>query len=105
MNKFRRIKGDTDNNYEGVDEMIQELRQISWSVLGNLDEDGLKGTCFWDKGDREARVWAIGHWYVHSRPLGRHFILLFPFDVPCLRCCPGLQGNLNQWCEADYQPY
>jgi hypothetical protein len=74
MNKFRRVKGDTENNFEGVDKMIQELREISWSVLGRLDEDGLKGTCIWDKGDREARVWAIGHWYVHSRPLGRQFI-------------------------------
>ena len=70
MNKFRRVKGDMDDNYKGVDKMIQELREISWSVLGRLDEDGLKGTCVWDKSEREARVWAIGHWYVRLRPQG-----------------------------------
>ena len=74
MNKFRRVKGDTENNLQGVDKMIQELREISWSVLGKLDEEGVRGTCIWDKGDREARVWAIGHWYVHHRPIGRRLI-------------------------------
>ena len=69
MNKFRRVKGDTEDNFRGVDGMIQELREIGWSVLGKLDEEGVRGTCIWDKEDREARVWAIGHWYV--RPVGR----------------------------------
>lgn len=46
--------------------MIQELREIAWSVLGRLDEEGVRGTCIWDKGEREAKVWAIGHWYVTS---------------------------------------
>jgi len=68
MNNFRRTKGDTDNGFEKVDEMIQRLREISWGVLGKLDEEGLKGTCVWDRGEREAKVWAIGHWYV--RPIG-----------------------------------
>jgi len=72
MNKFRRVKGDTEDNFSGVDGMIQELREISWGVLGKLDEEGVRGTCVWDKWDREARVWAIGHWYV--RPAGRCFV-------------------------------
>jgi len=84
MNKFRRVKGDTDDNYKGVDKMIQELREISWSVLGRLDEDGLKGTCVWDKSEREARVWAIGHWYVHLRPQGHLISLTFLGDASVL---------------------
>jgi hypothetical protein len=62
MNKFRRVKGDTENNYEKVDKMIQECREIAWSVLGRLDEDGLKEVCVWNTRDKEAKVWAIGHW-------------------------------------------
>jgi hypothetical protein len=62
MNRFRRVKGDIDNGFEVVDRMIRELREISWDVLGRLDEEGLRGTCIWDKEDREAKVWAIGHW-------------------------------------------
>jgi alpha-mannosidase len=81
MNRFRRVKGDTENNFKGVDKMIEELREISWSVLGRLDEEGLRGTCIWDKGEREARVWAIGHWYV--RPLGRLISL----------ACLGVKGD------------
>lgn len=84
MNKFRRVKGDMDDNYKGVDNMIQELREISWSVLGRLDEDGLKGTCVCDKSEREARVWAIGHWYVHGRPVGRLVSLIFLGDSSVL---------------------
>jgi len=101
MNKFRRVKGDTENNFEGVDKMIQELREISWSVLGKLDEEGVRGTCIWDQGDREARVWAIGHWYVHHRPIGRWPI--HPTDRSEL---PVFSGTVRMDpYEADYQSY
>jgi len=82
MNKFKRVKGDTEDNFSGVDKMIQELRDISWGVLGKLDEEGVRGTCIWDKSDREGRVWAIGHWYV--RLVGR--LLIFPTDRSNLMC-------------------
>lgn len=64
MNKFRRRAGDADNNFEQVDEMIQECRRIAWTVLGKLDEQGLKKVCVWNKDEKEAKVWAIGHWCV-----------------------------------------
>jgi hypothetical protein len=27
-----------------------------------LDEEGLKKVCVWSKEEKEAKVWAIGHW-------------------------------------------
>jgi hypothetical protein len=62
MNRFRRRAGDEDDNYKKVDEMIQECRRIAWTVLGELDEEGLKKVCVFNKEDKEAKVWAIGHW-------------------------------------------
>jgi hypothetical protein len=69
MNRFRRYAGDTDNNYAKVDEMIQECREIAWKVLGRLDEKGLKEVCVWNTEvkNKEAKVWAIGHWYVDDQ--------------------------------------
>lgn len=62
MNRFRRIEGDENDNFAGVDSMINECRKIAWSVLGSLDEESLKKVCVWNKEDKEAKIWAIGHW-------------------------------------------
>jgi hypothetical protein len=94
MNRFRRVKGDINNNFEGVDGMVQELREIAWGVLGRLDEVGLGGTCVWDTREREAKVWAIGHWYVS--PSGCRLKLLY---------CTSRSGLLLLGRRADDQSY
>lgn len=64
MNAFRRVAGDGADNFAGADAMIGGLRSIAWEVLGDLDEESLQKVCVRDTQDRDAKVWAIGHWWV-----------------------------------------
>ncbi len=70
MNTFRRIEGD-DKDLGLVDDMVQKCREIGWDVLGRLDDDGLRKGCLGNREEREAKIWAIGHWCVVFRILGR----------------------------------
>lgn len=64
MNRFKRTAGDQANNFAGVDAMLQECRKIGWDVIGSLDEESLKQVAVNNLDVIEAKVWAIGHWYV-----------------------------------------
>jgi alpha-mannosidase len=63
MNKFK-----SSDHYETREQLVQLLRQcreIGWKVLGPLDDASRKKLCTWDdECGPEAKVWAIGHWYV-----------------------------------------
>lgn len=61
MNTFRRVEGDEED--KGLlDGMAQKCRDIAWGVLGSLDEASTKKLAVWDKSEREAKIWGIGHW-------------------------------------------
>ena len=61
MNTFRRVDGD-DENPSLLDDTVQHCRTIAWEVLGPLDVESLRKLCVWNDGEREAKIWGIGHW-------------------------------------------
>jgi len=63
MNAFTRFEGDEQGD-RLVDDMLQRCREMAWQVLGRLDEGSLKKACARSPEKREARMWAMGHWYV-----------------------------------------
>ena len=62
MNAFTRFEGDEQGD-RLVDGMMQKCREMAWQVLGTLDERGLSKACTRTSERREAKMWAIGHWY------------------------------------------
>ena len=65
MNTFRRREGDLEDGF--IDDIIQHCRKLAWGVLGQLDQEGLKGVCMRSTEQREGKMWAMGHWYVLDR--------------------------------------
>lgn len=61
MNTFRRVEGDEENPAL-LDDVVDKCRKIAWEVLGPLDEESLKKLCVWNRDERAANIWAIGHW-------------------------------------------
>ena len=51
-----------NDDSKALDEMINRCRRIGWEVLGQLDEKSLQATVVWDRENRDAQVWGIGHW-------------------------------------------
>jgi hypothetical protein len=65
MNHFTRWPGDdTDGS---LSEVLTECREISQSVLGQLDAEGISKTTTHDPlCAPDAKIWAIGHWSVKT---------------------------------------
>ena len=63
MNAFTRLEGDEEGE-RLVDGMMQKCREMAWEVMGDLSEENLGKVCTRSTEEREARMWAMGHWFV-----------------------------------------
>jgi hypothetical protein len=67
MNTFG--ASDHFRSVEELDEVVKRCRDIASAVLGNMGEEERKKLCTFDKeSGPDAKMWAIGHWYVPPRP-------------------------------------
>ena len=68
MDAFRRVPGDKKDP-DLLTPVVEHCRSIAWKVLGSLSEEDRKALAPWDPNVQpNAKVWAIGHWYVRSVP-------------------------------------
>lgn len=64
MNTFRRVDGD-EGDESLVDAVVRRCREVSQSVLGPLDHDSQQSLAAYNPDcAANAKIWAIGHWYV-----------------------------------------
>ena len=59
MDSFHR-DDELEQDPEYIDKLARKCREIAWEVLG--DPEAQKVLPHNDKGSRQAKVWAIGHW-------------------------------------------
>lgn len=96
MNHFTRWPGDeTDGSLSRV---LRKCRDISQTVLGSLDSKGISKTITHDPNCApDAKIWAIGHWYVLSqrdtcsRCQSHRYCLVVEIHAHPTKDCPELE--------------
>jgi hypothetical protein len=69
VNSFIRVDGDEEDP-DLLLPVIDKCRKIAWEILGSLSESDKANLAPSDPKVQEgAKIWAIGHWYVHLAPL------------------------------------